>query len=458
LLFKNRDYFCKKDSKIAFIMLVQFSVRNYKIFKDEAKLTLFASNSDTTTRESENVFEVPKFGLRLLKSAVMYGANASGKTKLVNAAKFMKEFMLKSSKESQEGEPIKTEPYRLSTATENQPSMFELVFIQNNDMFRYGFEATKEKVLSEWLYYRPNTKEIEVFFREGQEFTIHSTHFKKGKLLKNENIVRSNALMLSVAAQFNDELAGRVFQWLRNFHILSGLHEDEYMGYSMLMADNEVGKKKALEWLKHAGIGVDNIRPQTINVNELPTEIQGRVLDMVKKNEETRLFSDLVTVHAKYDASFSQVGNEEFALLEEESSGTQKFFALNAPIIHAIDQGDVLFIDELDSKIHPNLVCKIIEVFNSKKTNPKNAQLIFNTHDTNLLSSNLFRRDQIWFAEKDRYGAATIYPLSSFKTNEGARKGDKYEENYISGRYGGVPVLNEFSELFYNKTLKENER
>ena len=130
--------------------------------------------------------------------------------------------------------------------------------------------------------------------------------------------------------------------------------------------------------------------------------------------------------------------------MENESSGTQKFFALSGPIIQALDNGEVLFVDELDSKIHPNLVCKIVDIFNSKESNPMNAQLIFNTHETNLLGSGLFRRDQIWFVEKDRYGAATLYPLSSFKTNEGARKTDNFEENYIMGRYGGVPVLSDF--------------
>ena len=156
-------------------MLVQFTICNFKVFKEEVKLTLFASNYDKTTREQENVFEVPKFGLRLLKSAVIYGANASGKTKLIDALHFMKTFILKSSKESQQGELIETEPFRLNTVTVGQPSMFEIVFIHEDEMYRYGFEATPQEVVSEWLYHRPNTKEVELFFREGQNFTIHTS-------------------------------------------------------------------------------------------------------------------------------------------------------------------------------------------------------------------------------------------------------------------------------------------
>ncbi|MCC6460439.1 MAG: ATP-binding protein [Saprospiraceae bacterium] len=441
-------------------MLVQFSVRNFKTFKDEAKLTMFASNYDKSTREEDNVFEVPKFDLRLLKSAVIYGANASGKTKLINATNVMRELILNSSKESQEGEPINTEPFRLSTSSEGQPTLFELVFIHKEDMFRYGFEVTKEAVVSEWLYYRPKTKETEIFYREGQEFNLHPTLFKKGTFLVKENMVRPNALMLSVAAQFNDNLAKRVFEWLRQFRQLSGLREDGYMGFSMHKASEKGGKVKILDWLKSADIGIDDIRVETMNISDLPSdlpdEIRMKLIEKIK-DKDTKIYSDLVTVHTKYDDSNNQIDNEEFKLMEEESSGTRKFFALSGPIIQALDNGEVLLVDELDSKIHPNLVCKIVNIFNSKEANPKNAQLIFNTHDTNLLGSGLFRRDQIWFVEKDQYGAATLYPLSSFKTSEGARKTDNYEENYIMGRYGGVPVLSDFYNLFKPEVIVSHE-
>jgi AAA15 family ATPase/GTPase len=439
-------------------MLIQFSVRNFKTFKDEVKLTMFASNSDKTTREGENVFELPKFNLRLLKSAVIYGANASGKTKLINAAVVMKEFILNSSKESQEGEPINTEPFRLHTAMKDQATMFELVFIHRDEMFRYGFEVTQEAVVSEWLYYRPKTKETEIFYREGQAFNVHPTLFKKGSFFVKENMIRPNALMLSVAAQFNDILAKRVFDWLRQFRQLSGLQEDGYMGFSLHTASEKSGKAKILDWLKHADIGIDDIRVETMRLNDLPTdlpeEIREKLLERII-DKDTKIYSDLVTVHAKYDESNTQVDLEEFKLMEEESSGTRKFFALSGPIIQALEHGEVLFVDELDSKIHPNLVCKIVEVFNSKEGNPKNAQLVFNTHDTNLLGSGLFRRDQIWFLEKDRYGASTLFPLSSFKTNEGARKTDNFEENYKMGRYGGVPILGDFVDLSRNESLRE---
>ena len=125
-----------------------------------------------------------------------------------------------------------------------------------------------------------------------------------------------------------------------------------------------------------------------------------------------------------------------------------KFFALIGPILSALEEGEVLFMDEIDSKLHPNLVFKLVALFNSVSTNPKNAQLIFNTHNSNLLSANIFRRDQVWFVEKDRFGAASLYSLASFKTDEGGRKTDNFEEKYLEGRYGGVPVLGDFSKIF----------
>lgn len=434
-------------------MLVQFSVRNFKTFKEEVKLTMFASNYDKSTREQENVMEVPKFGLRLLKSAVIYGANASGKTKLIDAVHFMKDFALNSSKESQQGEPIETEPFRLNTVTASEPSMLEIVFIHENEMYRYGFEVTPEAVVSEWLYHRPHTKEVEIFFREGQNFTVHPKAFKKGKFLVSENMIRSNALMLSVAAQFNDKYAKGVLTWLYKFRQISGLDETGYMGYSMSRVEDS--KKKFLSLLKEADIGIEDISISKMDSANLPDDLPDEVKEIIKKKmdeEKATFFGDFKTAHTRFDENNLPVGIEEFRMEDEESSGTRKFFAISGPILRALEDGEVLFIDEIDSKIHPNLVCKLIGLFNSVWTNPKNAQLIFNTHDTNLLSSNLFRRDQIWFVEKDRFGAASLYSLSAFKTDEGGRKTDNFEENYLQGRYGGVPLLGDFSRIFQSES------
>ncbi|MFM9949361.1 MAG: AAA family ATPase [Saprospiraceae bacterium] len=437
-------------------MLVQVSVRNYKVFKAEAKLTLFASNYDKTTREQENVFEAPKFGLRLLKSAVVYGANASGKTKLIDAVHFMKDFILNSSKESQQGEQIDTEPFRLHTATAGLPSMFEVVFIHEDEMYRYGFETTPKEVVSEWLYYRPNTKEVEIFFREGQNFTVHSRLFKKGSLLVKENMVRNNALLLSVAAQFNDKFAQKILWWFEGFRQLSGLFEDKMMRETIGSLKSLDIKEEVLKMLKFADTGIEDFDVEEKEEwHDLEDDMISKILKFTIAATGILNIYDIKTKHSIFNEANEKTGQLEFNLDKEESSGTAKFFALAGLVINTLNYGDILFIDELDSKIHPNLVEHIVSLFNSKITNPNNAQLIFNTHNTNLLRSGLFRRDQIWFVEKDRLGAASLYSLSSFKTDEGGRKTDNFEENYLQGRYGGVPILGDFSKIFQTENSAE---
>ncbi|MEM6263979.1 MAG: AAA family ATPase [Bacteroidota bacterium] len=159
-------------------MLIQFSIKNYKCFKEEVTLSLVASNYDKTTREDQNVIHVEKFGLRLLKSAVVYGANASGKTKLIDGLAFMKHFIFNSSKEGQIDEPIDVDPFRLSTETENEPSTFEVIFVHEDEMYRYGFEIDKHVVHAEWLYHRPKTKETELFYRDKQHFEVNTRKFR----------------------------------------------------------------------------------------------------------------------------------------------------------------------------------------------------------------------------------------------------------------------------------------
>ena len=400
-------YFCKK---IIYSMIIEFSVKNFKTFREEAKLSLVASKYDKSVRVEGNLTDIPAFGFQLLKSAAIYGANASGKTKLLEAMGFMQNFMRRSSIHTQLGDPIKVEPFRLNPQTEKEPSVFELIFVQDNALYRYGFEVTPEKVVAEWLYVRPKTKEIEVFYREGQNFEhLHPTYFRIGGKLAKDKIVRENALMLSVAAQFNDVTAQKVFEFLAKITILPNSTMDtEGLRLSPHLS--------VLDFMKAADFGIVDL---TIRDNQLKT------------------------LHRKYDAEGNFVGTEEFSMNREESAGTQKYFSLSNPILDALSTGQILVIDELEAHLHPNLVAKIIELFNSATTNPHHAQLIFNTHDVNLLSADLMRRDQIWFVEKDRYGAASLYCLADFKTDL-VRKGDNFEQKYLEGRYGAIPYLSAF--------------
>jgi AAA15 family ATPase/GTPase len=429
-------------------MLIQFSVKNYTAFKEKATLSLVASNYDKDTREADNVIHIPGLDLRILKSAVIYGANASGKSKFMQALLFMKEFVKDSSKESQKGDSIDVDPFRLNDETELQPSEFEVMFLIDNEIYRYGFEATRQRILAEWLYHRPKTKEVELFYRQEQGFEIHERNFSKGNTLVKEKMVRPNALMLSVAAQFNDKHAGKVLDWFEKIQSLSGLNNHDE-GFSIYKTADPRDKKRILDLLKMADLGIRDVNVVHADVDNLPGNIPKIVRDkMIKeiKDEKADIILDVMTSHRKYDKNNHYIGDTSFSLDGEESSGTRKFFALTAPIITVLDHGMLLIADELDAKLHPNLVCSLIALFNSGVSNKNNAQLVFNTHDTNLLDSGLFRRDQVWFSKKDRYGAASIYSLTEFKSS--VRKNEDFESNYISGKYGGVPSLQNFQALY----------
>lgn len=449
-------------------MLVQFSVQNYKSFRDEAKLSLLASGYDKDPLTEANLIAGELTGsVRLLRTAAIYGANAAGKSKLVEAMHVMRLFILRSAAST--GQKIPVVPFRLNPDTEQAPSEFELVFLHEGDLFRYGFAATADHVVAEWLFYRPElarpkTKEVEIFYRDGQTFdAVHPRQFKIGARLIKDGMIRPDALLLSVAAQFNEVLAQRVFGWLGRFNIISGLQEEGYEGFTVSKVMHPTGKGAIMGFLREADLGITDVRVRAIEhesdlPGNLPTDLRER-LTAALTEKDGLIFGGAKAVHRVYDSSGNRTGVLEFDM-EDESSGTQKYFALSGPILETLQQGDVLVIDELESKLHPNLVQKIVGLFHSPVTNPRHAQLIFNTHDSNLMtaergpaegpsglgvSTPLLRRDQIWFVKKDRYGASSLYSLAGFKTDQ-VRKSDDFREKYLQGRYGAVPYLNEYEE------------
>jgi AAA15 family ATPase/GTPase len=435
-------------------MLIQFSVKNYKTFAEEVKLSMVASKDDTL--KEKNVFS-SGFGYDLLKSAVVYGANASGKSKLVEGMLFMKVLVLNSAN-FHSSKKIDVEPFKLSTVNEKEPSMFEVIFVYENEMYRYGFEVTTEKIVSEWLYVRQNNgkpKETELFYREEQKFEYNKTKFKVKSLIDNDR-VKENTLLLSKADVENEKTAKKVFHWIYNvFNIMFTLKEEDIMYFKINnLLKEEDFKNEVVQLLQLADINVEDLHHANINIkdeiNNLDDEdlqgIAGATINILDKNNIV-YDANLYALHKKFNENKELTGFEYFDFFSGESAGTKKYLVIIAMSIIARDLGIILIVDELDAKLHPNLVCKIVALFNSNVTNPNNAQLIFNTHDTNLLSSGLFRRDQIWFTEKNHYGAADLYSLAEFKTDK-VRKDDNFEKNYIEGRYGAIPYLGNFEKLF----------
>ncbi len=425
-------------------MLIEFSVGNYRSFKEQVTFSMVAANLVAKDKklDENNVFEVDD-DLKLLKSAAIYGANASGKSNLTKALGFMRWFMINSSKETQSTEKIGVERFKLSTETEDKPSFFEIVFLINGKRYRYGFEATRDKVVSEWLFYVPKSRETKLFERKLDNITVSKTYKADGIQQKT----RHNALFLSVSAQFNVKIAEEILDWLTNkVKIVSGLDDRGYRGYTVSCLMNNDNKDKILQLLKKLDLGFGDVKVEEseFTIDSLPSELPDEIKNFILTNVGRKGISVSVqTMHQKFDGKGNPVSTDMFDLDAQESEGTQKVFALAGPLVDALKNGKVLIIDEFDARIHPLISRAIVELFNSNETNPSNAQLIFMTHDTNLLSNKLFRRDQIWFVEKNRYGATDLYSLAEYKIRNDA----SFESDYIKGRYGAIPYIGNLNHL-----------
>lgn len=401
-------------------MLIQFSVGNFLSFKGQSTLSLVASAlKDIQILSEDVIFNIGETDLALLKSATIYGANASGKSNFIKALDFFKWYVINSSKDIQAGERVNVESFRLSSSTVEEPSYFEAIFCNAEYQYRYGFETDENMVHSEWLYQKANkkrAKEVELFYRDEDGFNIHSK-FIIGKELINKQMVRTNALLLSVAAQFNDAVAVEIVKWLNDTTIISGSNEKNIWDLAAIRLDDLKMKQRIVDFSRYADLGIENIE---------------------------KVNNAIISMHTQYDDEGNEVKLINFPFKKNESEGTIKYFSLAYPIIDALDNGKRLIIDEFDSKMHPLLTCRIIALFNSKETNPKNAQLIFTTHDTNLLSASIFRRDQIWFTQKDRFGATELYSLAEYKVRNDA----SFEKDYLSGKYGAIPIMGDLTRLF----------
>lgn len=400
-------------------MILEFYVSNYLSIKDGLKISFVATSLKDSLSESNDMIALSDTGLMLLRSAVIYGANASGKSNVLKAMAFYRHFITDSFKNSQAGEAIDVENFRLNATSIYEPTTMEATFIVGDFIYRYGFEVDSKVVRSEWLYQRTNkkrAKEIEIFYRTEEETSVHQ---KSPLLLElvNKRMVRDNALLLSAAAQFNEPKAVNILQWMNDIRVIFGNEEEKLWNQAIKSLDDENLRLRITNFAKYADLGIESI-----------VKIDNRI----------------VSNHRQFDDEGRKISDVAFSFSGNESEGTIKYFSLSYPIIDTLDNGKLLIIDELDSKLHPLLVRKIISLFNSAKTNPKGAQLLFTTHDTFLLSGGMFRRDQIWFTQKDSFGATEAYSLVEYKV----RSNTLFERDYLLGKYGATPIIGEMERIF----------
>ena len=412
-------------------MLIEFSVQNFRSFKERATLSLEASTDDWL--EDECVTTVG--GLRLLKSAAIFGANAGGKSNFLKAMAVFRDFVRNSSKETQQGEKIPVAPFRLHQDTESAPTLFEALFLQNGARYRYGFTATVDRVEGEWLFRQKNsTRETCLFTREGAKFKV-SVEFKEGKGL--EARTRSNALFLSVTAQVNGAIAGEVFNWLNRFHSNSGLDDADNNAATAKWLENKDYSAQIKELARQADVGIEDIR-----VVEKPAYALRDVAVNFGRHSKFEPDYSIKTYHKKFNAQQIAVGWIEFDLNADESKGTQRFLSLAGPFLQALMTGSILVVDEFEARLHPLLTRALVLRFNSY-TNHRNGQLIFASHDAGLLDPKRIRRDQVWFVDKDDFGASRLYSLAQFKV----RKDAKFDKEYLFGLFGAVPRITNTQDL-----------
>ena len=417
-------------------MLIEFRVENHRSLRDEQALTFEAGrvgeSSDPRPRRVDGHTEM------ILPAAVIYGPNASGKSNVLAALAFMREAIIHSHRrwEPEGGVPRTAFAW---AGKRREPSMFEAALLLNKTKVEYGFSVDDEGVAEEWLYAWPNNRKQLWFEREADIF-------KFGEQLKGPNepvrqVTRPNALFLSAAAQHAHPQLISLYSWFRGVfpvNISSRSYPMYYRPFAQeVFFSSDVEQRSLFSLDESEDTLAARIRQLLRSADIGIVDIKRIVMEGEHRGRAFRRQRILVQ---------HQVGDDDSWLdLEEESGGTKALFRMAPSVVGALESGGLLLVDELEASLHPLIGLAIVKLFNCPKANPKNAQLLFTTHDTNLLGTTLgeppLRRDQIWFTEKDDDGASKLYPLTDFKP----RKSENLERGYLQGRYGAIPFLGDIS-------------
>jgi len=430
---KFRQIYTKNRGETA--MLIEFSVANFKSIKDRQTLSMVASKN----REEAHVHvfnpgsSAGGDDIKLLPAAVVYGANAAGKSNLLQAFHVMTIIIMESASEKHRGDTFPVTPFMLDSATQNLPSEFEVFFVVDGVRYQYGFAATRQRVMEEWLRAYPNNRSQRWFSRmwdkKGKKYDwFFGSSFSGEKNLWKKS-TRDNALFLSTAVQLNSRQLQPVYDWFRNTVRIAGIGGfDGAFSASLCETDH---KQEVLDYLRVADLDIEDIQVKKTPV-QFPKDMPPDLKQALARTIANRETYDIRTTHRS--ASGKPVAFD----FDEESHGTQKFFSLAGPWIASLKRGRVLFIDELHNSMHPDIIEFLVQMFNDKKTNPNHAQLVFTTHETSIMDQKFLRRDQFWFCEKDSSQATRVYPLTDFRPRKGR---GNLRLAYLSGSYGAVPNI-----------------
>ena len=402
-------------------MILEFTIANMLSFKNKTTFSMLANTSNGLNNNYVTIDNK-----RILKTSAIYGGNASGKSNLFKILANVIN-MLKNSNSMDINSQLPIIPFKLDVDSIKNPSEFEIKFIIEKIKYVYGWKADAENIYDEYLYYYPNGRETKIFDRT--KINKYSFPQKDEKTLREiEKKNANNKFFLATATNWNFEKTRVAYEFLTtNIRTCFNIEEFKSASLNIYETEDENLRSFALDFLKKTDFNIEDYKVSRIN---LPEDIINSMPELLKQN-----FAEKFKI---YQVLIKHKGTNEYLTLEEESLGTQIIFSLIPFIADTIENNKILIIDELDKSLHPFLVHYIVETFNNTDTNKTNSQLIFNTHDTNLLDLNILRRDQIWFTEKNNEtGESDLYALSDFSV----RKSENIEKGYLLGRYGAVPFI-----------------
>ena len=417
-------------------MLIEFSVSNFLSFREKMTVSLAKGKGKELEKTNTVTVDAPSTP-ELLRGCVVFGANSAGKSNLIKALRVMRDIVEDSAKEGQSGEPLEVMPFLFDDRSSGQPSEFEVIFVADSVRYRYGFSATAERILEEWLYAypkgRPQRWVERIFDNKKNKYVWGSMDKLTGQKQVWQEATRSNALFLSTAIQLNNQQLKPVYDWFSDFLRIAGIGVWN-PSFTMNLCKKGSTKEKIKGFLEAADVNISDVEvtKKQFNPDDLPKDIPDTVRHELVKKLDGESILEVKTVH------YTKSGRKVLLDLDDESDGTQKIFALAGPWLDSLENGYTLVIDELHDNLHPLMVKFLVQLFNNPKTNPNNAQLIFTTHDTSLLDQDVFRRDQVWFCEKGNDQVTSLYPLTDFNPRKNV---ENFERGYLAGRYGALPYI-----------------
>ncbi|MCA1565145.1 MAG: ATP-binding protein [Acidobacteria bacterium] len=421
-------------------MLIRFRVANHRSICDEQEFSYVAA---PLKEHDEKLINVEKYRINLLRAAGIYGANASGKSTVLHALEFLTNAVLNSHRSWEPDGGIPREPFLLAPNKLEEPSLFEIDFLKDGIRYTYGFIINSVRVLEEWLFAYPQGKQQKWFVRNieaSDEFSF--SRFLTGENKATQSLTRKNSLFLSAAAQNNHPTLTPLFEWFSTSLRFIDVAPRRSEASTARKCGDPKYQAQILKIMKGADLGISGINYEEEEASDTTKQLLGVLFanspDVLKK----MLDSPMPKISFRHH--FKDSGTDISLPLESESRGTQALFALAGHVVETLADGGVLCIDELDSSLHPLLAITVVNIFDDPKSNTNNAQLLFNTHDTNILEYGNLRRDQIWFTEKDDNGATHLYSLTDYKP----RKEENIKRGYLQGRYGGVPFIRIPKNLF----------